>query len=54
MISSFISNEFNATDFFAKIFVFDEGRIVGEGSHDELLNTNEYYQRLVHNQVIMA
>jgi len=37
-----------------KIFVFDEGKIVGEGSHESLLQTNEYYQRLVHNQVIMA
>jgi ATP-binding cassette subfamily B protein len=37
-----------------KIFVFDEGKVVGEGTHDELLHTNEYYQRLVHNQVIMA
>lgn len=37
-----------------KILVFDEGRLVGQGSHEELLHTNEYYQRLVHNQVIMA
>lgn len=37
-----------------KIFVFDEGKIVGEGTHEELLKSNEYYQRLVHNQVIMA
>jgi len=37
-----------------KIFVFDEGRIVGQGTHEELLAENEYYQRLVHNQVIMA
>jgi ATP-binding cassette subfamily B protein len=37
-----------------KIFVFDEGKVVGTGTHDELLHTNEYYQRLVHNQVIMA
>ncbi|MDR3558370.1 MAG: ABC transporter ATP-binding protein [Candidatus Pacebacteria bacterium] len=37
-----------------KIFVFDEGKIVGQGSHEELLRSNEYYQRLVHNQVIMA
>lgn len=37
-----------------KIFVFDEGRIVGEGTHEELLRTNEFYQRLVNNQVIVA
>lgn len=37
-----------------KIFVFDEGKLVGEGTHDELLQSNSFYQRLVHNQVIMA
>ncbi len=37
-----------------KIFVFDGGKIVGQGTHDELLKENEFYQRLVHNQVIMA
>jgi ABC-type multidrug transport system fused ATPase/permease subunit len=37
-----------------KIFVFDDGKVVGQGTHPELLRTNEYYQRLVHNQVIMA
>lgn len=37
-----------------KIFVFDGGKLVGQGSHDELLRTNEYYQRLVRNQVIAA
>jgi len=37
-----------------KIFVFNEGKIVGQGSHKELLESNEYYQRLVQNQVIMA
>lgn len=37
-----------------KIFVFDDGRIVGEGTHDELLRSNDYYQRLVQSQVIMA
>ncbi len=37
-----------------KIFVFDEGKVVGEGTHEELLRANEYYQRLVQKQVIMA
>jgi len=36
------------------IFVVDEGKIVGQGTHEELLRTNDYYQRLVQNQVIMA
>ena len=29
-----------------KILVFDRGRILGEGKHDELLKTNEVYSRL--------
>ena len=37
-----------------KIFVFDGGKVVGQGTHEELLKENEFYQRLVHNQVIMA
>ena len=37
-----------------KIFVFDGGKIVGQGTHSELLEGNEFYQRLVRNQVIMA
>lgn len=37
-----------------KIFVFDGGKVVGQGTHDKLLKENEFYQRLVHNQVIMA
>lgn len=34
------------------IIVFDDGNIVGMGSHDELLKQNTYYQRLVKNQMI--
>jgi ABC-type multidrug transport system fused ATPase/permease subunit len=37
-----------------RILVFDEGKVVGQGTHEELLQTNEFYQRLVQNQVIMA
>lgn len=37
-----------------KIFVFDDGRLVGEGTHEALLEGNEFYQRLVKNQVIAA
>jgi ABC-type multidrug transport system fused ATPase/permease subunit len=36
------------------IFVFDDGKIVGHGTHEELLQNNDFYKRLVQNQVIMA
>jgi ATP-binding cassette subfamily B protein len=35
-----------------KIIVFYDGRIVGQGTHDELSQTCDLYQRLVHNQVL--
>ncbi len=34
-----------------KIIVMDKGRIVGEGTHDELMEGNEVYQSLVAHQV---
>jgi ABC-type multidrug transport system fused ATPase/permease subunit len=34
------------------ILVFDNGSLVGQGTHDELIQSNEIYQRLVKNQVI--
>ena len=34
-----------------KIFIFDSSRLVGEGTHDELLASNEYYQQLVQKQL---
>ncbi|MCX6732884.1 MAG: ABC transporter ATP-binding protein, partial [Candidatus Roizmanbacteria bacterium] len=34
-----------------KIIVFDKGKIVGEGSHDELIKTCSYYAELVKNQL---
>lgn len=37
-----------------KIFVFDEGKLVEQGSHEELVQKDGYYRRLVHNQVILA
>ena len=33
------------------ILVLDEGKIVGKGTHDELLKTNETYQEIVHSQL---
>jgi ATP-binding cassette subfamily B protein len=34
------------------ILVFDNGSLVGQGTHDELIERNGVYQRLVKNQVI--
>ena len=37
-----------------KIIVMEQGKIVGEGKHDELLQTCEAYQRLINNQTVMV
>ena len=34
-----------------RILVMDEGRVVGCGTHEELLNTNEIYQQIVESQL---
>jgi ABC-type multidrug transport system fused ATPase/permease subunit len=34
-----------------KIIVMDRGSVVGEGTHDELLTSNEMYQNLVAHQL---
>lgn len=34
-----------------KIIVMDKGKVVGEGTHDELMQSNEMYQNLVAHQV---
>ncbi len=34
-----------------RILVMDEGRIVGMGTHEELLKTNEIYQQIVESQL---
>ena len=34
-----------------RILVMDEGRVVGCGTHDELLKTNEIYQQIVESQL---
>lgn len=33
------------------ILVLDKGKLVGKGTHDELLKTNETYQEIVHSQL---
>ncbi|MBI5306256.1 ABC transporter ATP-binding protein [Candidatus Wolfebacteria bacterium] len=37
-----------------KIIVMENGRIVGEGKHDDLLETCKAYQRLINNQTVMV
>lgn len=37
-----------------KIVVMEKGKVVGEGSHEELLKTCETYQRLINNQTVMV
>ncbi len=37
-----------------EILVFDEGKLVGQGTHTDLLSVNAHYQRLVQNQVILG
>lgn len=37
-----------------KIIVMEHGKIVGEGKHDELLQSCEVYQRLINNQTVMV
>ena len=34
-----------------QIIVLDAGRIVGRGTHDELLETNDTYREIVHSQL---
>jgi ATP-binding cassette subfamily B protein len=45
-----IAHRFSTIRNVDKVFVFDKGRLVGQGSHDELNATCEQYQRLVRNQ----
>ena len=33
------------------IIVLDDGRVVGRGTHDELLETNETYREIVESQL---
>lgn len=45
-----IAHRFSTIKKVDKVFVFDKGRLVGQGSHEELTKTCEQYQRLVRNQ----
>jgi ABC-type multidrug transport system fused ATPase/permease subunit len=37
-----------------KIIVMDKGRVVGDGTHDELMISNEVYQNLVAHQMVQS
>jgi ABC-type multidrug transport system fused ATPase/permease subunit len=45
-----IAHRFSTIRKVDKVFVFDKGKLVGQGSHSELSETCEHYQRLVRNQ----
>lgn len=45
-----IAHRFSTIRNVDKIFVFDKGELVGQGSHEELSESCEQYQRLVRNQ----
>jgi ABC-type multidrug transport system fused ATPase/permease subunit len=49
-----IAHRFSTIKNVDKIFVFDKGKLVGEGTHSELTLSCEQYQRLVKNQQIAA
>lgn len=34
-----------------QILVLDEGKVVGHGTHDELLKTNSVYQEIAYSQL---
>lgn len=47
-----IAHRFSTIRRVDKVIVFDKGRIVGQGTHEELNHSCESYQRLIHNQLI--
>lgn len=42
-----IAHRFSTIRNVDKVFVFDKGKLVGQGSHDELMSTCESYRRLI-------
>lgn len=47
-----IAHRFSTIRWVDKIIVLDKGRVVGEGTHEELAQSCEPYQRLIRNQII--
>ena len=45
-----IAHRISTVESLDKIIVMDEGRVIGVGSHSELMKTNELYQEMVHLQ----
>jgi ABC-type multidrug transport system fused ATPase/permease subunit len=37
-----------------RILVLDKGKLVGDGTHEELLKTSDVYQRLTETQLVPA
>ena len=46
-----ISQSISSVETADRILVMDEGRIVGQGTHEELLNTCEAYQEIYYSQM---
>lgn len=42
----YISHRYAVTKFCDKILLFHQGEIIGEGSHNELMERNEHYKEL--------
>jgi len=47
-----IAHRFSTIRQVDRVLVFDKGRLVGDGRHDELAQRCEEYQRLIRNQTI--
>ena len=46
----FVTHRISVAALAQRIIVFDKGRIVGDGTHDELMKNNRVYARLYHEQ----
>lgn len=46
----FVTHRISVAALAQRIIVFDKGRIVGDGTHDELIKNNRVYARLYHEQ----